>query len=121
MTSNIDDTAQGPSAQDIESAISKTGFLLEHRVAKSLRACRPSPEITIGDAYPDPESGKSREIDVYADFYEFIKRKPEINIQPSITLVIECKNSSGPFVLIGDRRSESPIIRDLATISFDPF
>lgn len=125
MTDGMDEAAQGPSYEDIESALNKTGFLLEHRVAKLLRdyrgASEATLEITVGDAYPDPESGKSREIDIYADVHEFINRDPEISIQVSVTLIIECKNSSGPFVLIGDHEVESPSRHDFALISFDPF
>ncbi len=39
----------------------------------------------------------------------------------TITLIIECKNNSSPFVLIGDHGQESPWPRDLMVISFDPF
>src|ERR1700749_216790 len=116
MTDGMDEAAQGPSSEDIESALNKTGFLLEHRVAKLLRGYRIAsevvPEVTVGDAYQDPESGKSREIDVYADFYEFVKRDPEISVQVSVTLIIECKNSSGPFVLIGDHGMKYPMTED---------
>lgn len=122
MTSNTDDNAQEPSAEEIESALKKTGFLLEQQVAKTLRGRKQGiVEVTLNDAYPDPESGKSREIDVYADFYEFIQRKPEISVQASISLVIECKNSSGPFVIIGDRGQDVPWMRDFGVVSFDTF
>jgi hypothetical protein len=120
MTSDVGNVGQEPSAEDIEFALSKTGFLLEHRVAKLLRNHRLKPEVTIGDAYPDPETGKSREIDVYADFYEFVERAPSVSVQISVALVIECKNNSGPFVVIGDRGIESPHFDDFAAISFDP-
>jgi len=125
MTDGTDQTSQGPSSEEIESALNRTGFLLEHRVAKSLRdyrlAPRVTPEVTVGDAYPDSESGKSREIDVYAEFYDFVKRDPEISVHICVTLIVECKNSSGPFVLIGDHGAESPYVRDFAFTSFDPF
>lgn len=120
MTDGMDATAQGPSSEDIESALNKTGFLLEHRVAKILRNYDPGPDVEIGAAYPDPESGKSREIDVLADFYESVVRKPDISVMVTVTLVIECKNNSGPFVLIGDRK-DSSFLRDFMVMTYDPF
>lgn len=121
MATDIDDAPQGPSAEDIETALNRTGFLLEHRIARSLRKHRYNPEVTAPDVYPDPETGKSREIDVHAEFYEFIEREPNVSVQACVSLVVECKNSSGPFVLIGDHGEESPFERALSTVSFDPF
>lgn len=121
MANEVNDNRHEPSAVEIETALSKTGYLLEHRVAKILRNHNPKPEVTIGAAYPDPESGKSREIDVLAEFYEAVERKPDISVMVTITLIIECKNNSSPFVLIGDHGQESPWPRDLMVISFDPF
>ena len=121
MANEVNDNRHEPSAAEIETALSKTGFLLEHRVAKILRNYNPKPDVTIGDAYPDPESGKSREIDVLAEFYEAVERKPDVNVMITITLIIECKNNSSPFVLIGDHGHEAPWPRDLMVVSFDPF
>lgn len=120
MTDSTHDIAPGPSPEDIESALNKTGFLLEHRVAKILRNHDSKPDVEIGDAYPDPESGKSREIDVLSDFYESVERKPDISVMVTVTLIIECKNNSGPFVLIGDRKLGSSL-RDFMIMTFDPF
>jgi hypothetical protein len=112
---------QEPSAEELEAALKKTGFLLEHRVAKLLRNYDPAPEVTMSAAYPDAETGKSRELDVYANLYDFIPAKSPTSIQASVALLIECKNNSGPFVMIGDRASSSAPPRSHLVTAFDPF
>lgn len=121
MANGVGDSPDGPSVEEIEAALNRTGFLLEHQVAKKLRENRHKPEVTMADAYPDPESGKSREIDVRADFYRLIERESNIRIRLGISLIIECKSSIAPFVLIGDHGQESPQTNNLIAVSFDPF
>ena len=58
-------------------------------------------ETTIGHTYPDPESGKSREIDIHAGQYDFVSRGP-LDAMFVVELIIECKNSLNPFVLLGE-------------------
>ena len=108
-----------PTAEEIEVALRKTGFLLEHRVAQSLR--KQGAFAEVAQAYPDPESGKSREIDVYAYFEQRAEREAAIDISIGAALIIECKNSSGPFILIGDHGQDYPWVNESILISFDPF
>ena len=115
-----DETARTtPTPEDIETALNKTGFLLEHRVAQSLRK-RQSFYVNIAHAYPDPESGKSREIDVLAAVDHDVTREPDVKIMINAELIIECKNSSGPFVLIGDHGEDFPWLNESVALSFDP-
>lgn len=106
-----------PTADDIKDALNRTGFLLEYRVAQSLRQRKFS--VSISQAYPDPETGKSREIDVFADIGRDARRQP-VDISITAELIIECKNSSGPFVLIGDHGEDYVGIDDAVVLSFDP-
>jgi hypothetical protein len=120
MDGDKGEVSKGPSAEDIESALNKTGFLLEHRVAQILRNY--ATVVTIGKAFLDPESGKSREIDVFASLEGSIDgveagNSPHIFVE----LAIECKNSSGPFVLIGDHgRDYHPWTGATIHVTFDP-
>ena len=106
-----------PTADDIKDALNRTGFLLEYHVAQILR--RREFSVNISRAYPDPETGKSREIDVFADIERDAKRQP-VDITISAELIIECKNSSGPFVLVGDHGEDFVGMDDNVILSFDP-
>ena len=106
-----------PTADDIKNALSKTGFLLEYHVAQSLRQRKFY--VDIGRAYPDPETGKSREIDVFASMDRDVRRQP-VSVTITTNLIIECKNSSGPFVLIGDHGQDYTGIDASVILSFDP-
>jgi hypothetical protein len=107
-----------PSASDVIAALSRTGFILEYRVAQKLR--RAGFETSINHAYPDPENGKSREIDVLATIEKEIRRQP-VDINVYMDLVIECKNSLNPFVLIGERGQDRIYPDESVILSFDPF
>ncbi|MFJ6388940.1 hypothetical protein ACIQJT_15170 [Streptomyces sp. NPDC091972] len=86
-----------PNSDEVIGALERTGYLLEQRVASQVRSLGFS--VTTGRAFEDPDEGKSREVDVYA-----IKRAwgdPSKDIQVLIQLVIECKRSTGPYVVLG--------------------
>ncbi|MFC8431604.1 hypothetical protein [Streptomyces sp. NPDC057253] len=92
-----------PSSDQVIKALERTGFLLEQRVAKKISEA--NFYVYTGRAYKDPEEGKSREIDVYA-FREFYANK-ERDITVGVKLLVECKNSSGPYVVLGRKPSEN--------------
>ena len=105
-----------PSDIEIMTALERTGFLLEQRVAKCLRDY--AFETDIGKAYPDPDTGASREFDVYAvrdEDFEVGKMSPLI----SVSLVVECKNTPNPFVVIGEKVADY-WFTDPVLLSFDP-
>src|SRR5262249_40595813 len=108
---------QTPTPPEIVSALSRTGFILEHRVAQKLRGAEF--ETDINRAYPDPETGKSREIDVFASKADEIKRTPA-SISLEAELIIECKSSSNPFVLIGEAGQDRVYWDKSVLLSFDP-
>src|SRR5262245_48191148 len=97
MTEDL--SAQKPTVQEISSALARTGFLLEHRVAQGIRPL--GFDIEISRAYRDQDTGQSREIDVFAEIDRTVGKRP-FNIEISGHVIIECKNNTGLFVLIGD-------------------
>jgi hypothetical protein len=107
-----------PTSDEILSALNRTGFMLEYRVAQALRNKGFSTDIN--HAYPDPESGKSREIDVSASLDRDIERQP-VSLNVGVGLVIECKSGLNPFVLIGERNQNPVGFDDSIFLSFDPY
>jgi hypothetical protein len=99
---------QMPTSDEIVAALARTGFLLEHRVAKCLRDL--DFDTRIGSAYPDPESGKSREFDVHAVKYEQLDRG-DFHAMINLDLIIECKNNLMPFYLDWRNRKHKPSLR----------
>ncbi|MGY5129919.1 hypothetical protein [Streptomyces nigrescens] len=91
-----------PSGEEVIEALERTGFLLEQRVAKITRSMRFA--VTTGKAFKDPDEKKSREVDIFAVTRVF--RAPELDVQVTAQVIIECKNSLGPYVILG--REPSP-------------
>jgi hypothetical protein len=86
-----------PSSDDVIAALERTGYLLEQRVAQKVRAA--GFFTNTGRAFKDPEEGKSREIDVAG--YKQLFANEERNITLGVRVLIECKKSSGPYVVLG--------------------
>src|ERR1700683_1162438 len=107
-----------PTSNEILSALNRTGFMFEYRVAQTLR--NKGFSTNINHAYPDPESGKSREIDVSANLDRDIERQP-VSLNLGVSLVIECKNGLNPFVLIGERNQNPVDFDNSVFLSFDPY
>jgi hypothetical protein len=107
-----------PTSDQVLSALDRTGFILEYRVAQALQKFHC---ITIlNNTYVDPESGKTREMDVLATFFRNVvgvENRPKVLI--SAELVIECKNYVDPIVVIGES-AEIRYHNDQPAISFDP-
>jgi len=115
----VDDRPEAvPTASEIVAALNNTGFILEYRVAQMLR--ENDFDTQLNHAYPDSGSGKSREIDILAHAdYEVMLQAQSAHI--SVELLIECKNSTNPFILIGERGQEIlPEFRGADFITFDP-
>lgn len=91
-----------PSSDDVIAALERTGFLLEQRVAQEVRAA--GFYVQTGRAFKDPEEGKSREVDVYAFKRLFANEKGDITL--GVKLLIECKKSTGPYVVLGRKLSD---------------
>jgi hypothetical protein len=83
-----------PTPEQVLSALDRTGFVFEHRVARKL--CEFGFTVDLNDAFVDPESGKSREIDVIASSH---KRVRQVGI--NVTVIAECKNFADPLIVLG--------------------
>jgi hypothetical protein len=110
--------AKVPTPDDISEALQRTGFILEYHTAQLLR--KHEFHVEINSAFPDPESGKSREVDITAEImHDSIG--PDENISVAVELIIECKNSSNPLILIGEEDSHGRYTRNsIDIVSFDP-
>jgi hypothetical protein len=88
--------SETPTNDEIMDAIRQSGYLLEQHVATQLETL--GFHIRTNVAFEDPDEGKSREMDVSA-----IKRvafNEPANIAAFVELIVECKNSKNPLVLI---------------------
>ena len=106
-----------PSATEIVSALDRTGFIFEYRVAQQLRKTGFDPYMS--HIYIDSESGKTREIDVYAIYEVLIKNTPGTRLFVQAIMLVECKNYKDPLVLVGESRPHGHPNRS-PTASFDP-
>lgn len=117
MDSNDGFPAGSPTPEQIISALHKTGFIFEHQVAQRLLEL--NFKVMLNDAFIDPDTGKSREIDVVASAHNNIQRDNLAKIIISATLLIECKNYSDPLVIIG-QGNDFRFHNDEPVITFDP-
>jgi hypothetical protein len=88
------------SKKEMSEAIKTSGYLLEQRVEPTLTDA--GFYVQMNEAYPDPETGKSREIDIRAISATSVYK--EEFIFP--VLLCECENNSQPVVFF---TKESPI------------
>lgn len=89
------------SLKEIKESISRSGYLLEQRVETILQ--KNGYFVTANAAYPDPATGKSREIDIDGISAFKLSREWEF-IFPR--LLCECENNKQPIVFFN---KESPI------------
>ena len=97
-----------PSLDEIMAAIEESGYFMEQHVATQLE--RLGFQVTTNFAVEDPDEGKSREMDVRA-----VKRvavAEQEKIAAFVELIVECKNTSNPFVFIARPKNE----RDLRAV-----
>lgn len=90
------------STKEMKKAIQRSGYLLEQRVEPILTEAGYFAETN--QVFPDPDTGKSREIDISAISATQIYRKGYNFIFP--VLLCECENNSQPIVFF---TKESPI------------
>jgi hypothetical protein len=88
----MSDQTNGISGTELHDAIRRSGYLLEGRVYDLIRRRKEYVEANV--AYPDPVTGKSRELDVYAMRGE--KAGPGRWDYLFRVLVIECVNNPQP-------------------------
>jgi hypothetical protein len=95
--------AAEPNADEIMAAIRDSGYLMEQEVATELE--RRGLHVKTNVAFEDPDEGKSREIDVTA--IKRVAHHNEEKLAAFIELIVECKNSSNPFVFIARPKNET--------------
>jgi|GEM_PF-768052 len=86
----------GPNSNEIMDAIRDSGYLMEQDVATQLE--QQGFHVRTNFAFEDPDEGKSREIDVRA--IKRIAHDESSRISAFVELIVECKNSSNPYVFI---------------------
>jgi hypothetical protein len=111
--------AGSPTPEQIISALNKTGFIFEHQVAQRLLELESDFRVMLNDAFDDPDTGKSREIDIVASAYNNIQHDNLAKIIVNATLLIECKNYSDPLVIIG-QSNDFRFHNNGPVITFDP-
>jgi len=85
-----------PNADQVMAALRESGYLMEQEVATELEMLHF--HVQTNAAFEDPDEAKSREIDVRA-----VKRaanNENAKLSAFVELIVECKNSSNPFVFI---------------------
>jgi hypothetical protein len=93
MTKGISEAITRPEARD---ALLRSGYLLESRLETLIQ--RDGYYVEANHSYPDPDTGKSRELDLYA--MSAIKAGPEERDFIFPVLLIECVNNPQPLALI---------------------
>ena len=87
-----------PTSEQIIAALRSAGWLLEQETGAALQ--RRGYTTQLGWAFPDPDDQtKSRELDVMA--YKRLYDNTDLRMTVSIRCLIECKQSTQPYVLIG--------------------
>ena len=81
------------SHEQIRDALQRSGYLLEYRIEQMLR--RHGYAVESNQMYPDPITGKSREVDLTAISAEPLTRDYENILWPR--LIIECVNNTQPM------------------------
>jgi hypothetical protein len=95
------------SLEDMKTALSKSGYLIESRLIKHLSSKNYG--LYPNETYPDSKTGKSREIDVYASSettWKTLHRNERFNIEISHSLVIECMNNPTPVIVFKDMNNK---------------
>lgn len=82
------------STQQMKDAIKRSGYLLEHRIEQILS--EKEYYVETNTVFPDPETGKSREIDIEAISVVRIYKEGYNFVYPF--LICECENNAQPIV-----------------------
>ena len=91
-----------PTEAEILAAVTASGYLMEQEVATILESM--DFHVKSSPAYQDPETGKSREIDVIG--IKRVAHNEDAKLSAFVEAVCECKNSSAPLVFVGRQMNE---------------
>lgn len=98
-----------PTSPEVVAALRDAGWLLEQDTAQQLE--RSEFYVTRGKAFPDPDDPSvSREIDVHA--YRQLYRSDEFSFSVAARVMVECKQSSMPYVVVGGPANDNEQRRD---------
>lgn len=87
-----------PTSAEVIAALRNAGWLLEQDTAATLE--KAGFHVATGKAFPDPDDPSvSREIDVHA--YRQIFRSDELSFSVGARVLVECKQSTMPYVVVG--------------------
>lgn len=93
--------------KEIIDALKRSGYLLESEISKKLIDA--GFFVETNQAIKDPFTGKSREVDLIAEYNEFSKESLELNCATKIKFVFEIKNNNAPIVLLTEFKSSPNI------------
>ena len=83
---------------EIRDALLRSGYLLESRLENKLRRTANGYYVEANHSYPDPDTGKSRELDLFA--MSSVRAGPNESDRIFPVLLIECVNNPQPLALI---------------------
>ena len=89
--------------------LNRSGYLLESEISTFL--ANQGFFVETNQVIEDPVTGKSREIDLIAEYYEYKKERSSYKCASKIHFVFEIKNNVSPLVLL-TQFSFSPNIED---------
>jgi hypothetical protein len=99
-----------PTFDEIQECLERSGYLMESRLVRTLTELQPDDAndthkhgyfVEPNQSIRDPRTGKSREIDIVADYYFW--RPDHHKVAVKTTLVIEAINNAYPFILLTER------------------
>ena len=112
-----------PCTERIIQALKKSGYLMEQEVATQLENL--GMHVETNWAFKDPDERKSREVDVRA--IRRVAHNEEKRLSAFIEILVECKNSTSPFVFITREKNQLDKMRAPEELVFpnasydDPF
>lgn len=87
---------QWPTPEEVLAAVDRSGHLLEQQVATDLQRLGWFP--LTNKAWTDEETGKSREIDIWAG--KNFGTSDDRSVTVSANVLVECKNTSAPYAFL---------------------
>lgn len=108
-----------PTESEVLDALGRTGFLLEQRVAQIFKQ-KHDFDVELNYPFVDQETGKSREIDVYASRAGFAGDSSTGAPFVDSMYFVECKNTEDPLLLIGPEDFSRGYYANVFKSDFDP-
>ena len=95
--------SEHPTKEQIIDAIEASGYLMEQRVGTRLESL--GFHVSTNVAFEDPDEGKSRELNIRA--IKRVAKNDDKKLAVIVELLVECKNSSNPFVFVTRAKNAS--------------